>query len=93
MAERFAMIEGLLMAQGYSCERALRKDTGFYFLTHAKTGDLPFGVGIRNGHLEIIRFSRLDHQDGCVTILSITAEVGAIINAIELLARGAMIAA
>ena len=93
MAERFALIERLLIAQGYTCRRAKRKDTTFYVKTRAKTGNLPFGIGIHNNRLEIIRFSQLDRRSGCVTSLSITAEVGAIINAIELLAHGAMIVA
>lgn len=89
MAERLNPIEKKLKSEGYSCTAAWHPDMMHFVQFNAKNGDVPFGLGIMDGKLAIIRYSELD-GDGPTAFLSITADVSRIVLAIELLAEGAL---
>lgn len=89
MAERFNLIEELLKGEGYNCDTAWHPNMMHFIQLNAKNGNIPFGLGIMDGKLAIVRYSELD-GDGPTAFLSITADVSRIVLAIELLAEGAL---
>lgn len=89
MAERFLVIESLLIADGYICTSTSHPKMNHYFTLYSKNGNILFGLGILDGKLAIVRFSHLDGE-GPTAYLSISADISRIILAIELLAKGAV---
>ncbi len=90
MAERFLLLEQLLTADGYECSFEQHPEMNSYFQLRSKHGNVRFGVGIYGGKLAVVRFSRLDGENGTIAVVSELADAAAVSTAIELLARGAV---
>ena len=93
MAERMNLLRLAMIAAGYNCKKSKHHTINFYFITTSLEHGVKFGIGVYDGNIIIIRFSKIDGRRGTKTIASPHSDAKSIASSIELLAHCAMLSA